>query len=271
MMRMNAIGMLLTLALGSLIGNQPGYAQDLLRYPDKEIRPLLGRIVDFSGKFRDGAREDLREFGGGRDGGLIMETAEELRTAARRLRDDYRPDRPAAGDVEDLMRRAHRAERLVLSRPGMLRAKEAWIDLQPMLEKLAWAFHAEWGTNEKKGRPGRLSDREIDDRLDTIREGATRLRKEMDQYLRNDRALDWHTRDTVKLQMQEFEQTSKRMQGKIHGAGAGANELAELLRLGKSLHGHFRKNKFPLHLSGNWRIVQAELNDLADEYRLPRI
>lgn len=239
--------------------------------PDREIKPLLEKITDGSERVRDAIRTDLKGARDSRGDQSLGMVAEDMVTAAKRLRGDYRADGSSATDVEDLLRRAYRVERGIFANPRLTRSRDGWSGFKQLLEQIAFAFHTGWNGEGNVSRAFRMSDHQIESRVDAIREGASRLRKDLNQFYKSNRAADWRTKDAALVSVQDLEETSHRMSGRIDDQGAGTSEMNEMMRLGKGLQRFFLKEILPTNLRDEWRDIQNLLNDLSVEYRLPRL
>jgi hypothetical protein len=267
------VGLTLLLLMAT-IGLEPK-AQEIQRIPDREIRPLLDGIVGASGRVQEAVREDLRSGRGNSAAGAVREASEEVTIAARRLRSTYRPERPAGTEVEELLRRAERAEQAIFAHSQLHQTRQAWATFPELLDKLAFAYRTTVKQAGKNGRPSRMSDRQITERVEAVRGLASQLRREVGEaYQRQNRGStggDWRARDAALVNLQELEETSKRMGGKVGNAGSGGTEMSQMIRLGKSLQRHFLKEPPPPVLRDRWRSVVSQLNELAREYRLDTI
>lgn len=268
-------GALAGLALLALLGTVglESAAQEIQRIPDREIRPLLDQIVGASDRVRDSVKEDLQRGRGNGGSSGLRELTEEVAVAARRLRSAYRPERPAGTEVEELLRRAERAEQAVFASAQLHQTRQAWAALPGLFDKLAFAYRTTVKEAGKNGRPTRMSDQQIVERVETVHSLASQLRREIGQAYqsRNAQGADWRAREAALVNLQDLVETSKRLAGKVGNPGSGGTEMSQLIRFGKSLQRHFLKEPPSPLLRDRWRSIVLQLNELAREYRLETI
>jgi len=268
-------GALAGLALLALLGTVglESAAQEIQRIPDREIRPLLDQIVGASDRVRDSVKEDLQRGRGNGGASGLRELTEEVAVAARRLRSAYRPERPAGTEVEELLRRAERAEQAVFASTQLQQTRQAWAALPGLFDKLAFAYRTTVKEAGKNGRPTRMSDQQIVERVETVHSLVSQLRREIGQAYqnRNAQGADWRAREAALVNLQDLVETSKRLAGKVGNPGSGGTEMSQLIRFGKSLQRHFLKEPPSPLLRDRWRSIVLQLNELAREYRLETI
>lgn len=268
-------GTLARLALLALLGTVglESAAQEIQRIPDREIRPLLDQIVGASDRVRDSVKEDLQRGRGNGGSSGLRELTEEVAVAARRLRSAYRPERPAGTEVEELLRRAERAEQAVFAGTQLHQTRQAWASLPGLFDKLAFAYRTTVKEAGKNGRPTRMSDQQIVERVETVHSLASQLRREIGQAYqsRNAQGADWRAREAALVNLQDLVETSKRLAGKVGNPGSGGTEMSQLIRFGKSLQRHFLKEPPSPLLRDRWRSIVLQLNELAREYRLETV
>ncbi|MFZ4629283.1 MAG: hypothetical protein ACOYNR_13225 [Blastocatellia bacterium] len=263
------------LALWALLGvlGLEARAQEIQRIPDREVRPLLDEIVRGSDRVRESVKEDLQRGRGNGGTSGLRELTEEVAVAARRLRSAYRPERPAGTEVEELLRRAERAEQAVFANSQLHQTRQAWAALPGLFDKLAFAYRTTVKGAGKSGRPARMSDQQIVERVETVHSLASQLRREIGQAYesRNGSGGDWRAREAALVNLQDLVETSKRLTGKVGNPGSGGTEMGQLIRFGKSLQRHFLKEPPSPLLRDRWRSIVSQLNELAREYRLETI
>lgn len=268
-------GAVMGLALLALLGTvgREATAQEIQRIPDREIRPLLDQIVGASDRVRESVKEDLQRGRGNGGSSGLRELTEEVAVAARRLRSTYRPERPAGTEVEELLRRAERAEQAVFAGTQLHQTRQAWAALPGLLDKLAFAYRTTVKDAGKTGRPARMNDEQIVERVETVQSLASQLRREIGQVYqnRNSQGADWRAREAALVNLQDLAETSKRLAGKVGNTGSGGTEMSQLIRFGKSLQRHFLKEPPSPLLRDRWRSIVLQLNELAREYRLETI
>jgi len=267
-----ALAGLALLALLGLVGLE-SRAQEIQRIPDREVRPLLDEIVRASDRVRESVKEDLQRGRGNGGASGLRELTEEVAVAARRLRSAYRPERPAGTEVEELLRRAERAEQAVFANSQLHQTRQAWAALPGLFDKLAFAYRTTVKEAGKNGRPTRMSDQQIVERVETVHSLVSQLRREIGQAYqsRNAQGADWRAREAALVNLQDLVETSKRLAGKVGNPGSGGTEMSQLIRFGKSLQRHFLKEPPSPLLRDRWRSVVLQLNELAREYRLETI
>jgi hypothetical protein len=256
------ISVLLTILTLSVPAEQP------FRLTDKEVRPLLERLEDRVGNFREAITKGLRktriEYGSGEDS--VPQYVEDLKVSSRRLKDRFDGKRSVAADVEEVLRRAVYIDRFMQRHPVVTGADREWTEVRQQLETLGRAWNVRWDEYGPENRPFRLNDPEVISLVESIKRNSEQLRSDADKALKNNRSVDSQTRKNISNSLSDLTRSADRLRNRVRENDEAARLVDELLRQGATIDRFFDQQRLGGRVQSDWSIIRAYLNQLARSY-----
>lgn len=260
-----ATPLLLLIGLSSIV-----VAQEPSRIPDKKIKPLLENLSNSVNKYRDALAKGVQKTSVNQGSGEenIQQYAEDLKVAAKRLKDSYDGKRSVTADVEETLRRARPVNRFMNRNPLVTKSDNEWASVKQNLTTLTQAFNVTSRDLESDSKPTRLSDDQLTMLLDRIKSDSERFRKDLDSAIKLNRSIDKQSRENVLKTVKDFGESANRAKGKIRNDDAGTPQVKELLRVGGMIDNFMRNNQLTEQSRTKWRDLRRILNEIGRAYNV---
>lgn len=127
-------------------------AQSPYRLSEKEMKELLNRIDKQAAKFRSSLKSALHHsrFDDTKAEDRISDFVKGFGEATERLKHRYGEKNTAAGEVEEVLRRAARIDDFMVRHRLSSRAESDWAALRRNLDALAEAYNVSWSWTDRR-------------------------------------------------------------------------------------------------------------------------
>ena len=271
----NRAGVMLTNILGILIvallvsQGSVTHAQQSYRLTEKEMKALLERIERGADRFRNslGKMLDASAIDDTKAEDNINHFVKEFEAATDHLKQRFDDDHSAAGDVEEVLRRAARIDGFMMRRGMNSRAQEDWAGLRRNLDELATAYNVSWNWDGSiSNRPFRLNDEQVKNLMGRIEQDADRFRKSLNDALDKTDFDDTKAADNLNDYVKEFEAATDRLKDHFSKKRAAANDAEEVLQRAARIDAFMHNHRLTERAQNDWSQLRGGLDELATAY-----
>jgi hypothetical protein len=245
-------------------------AQEPFRLADREVKPLLERLEDRVGNFREAINKGLKKsrinYGSGEES--LPQYVEDLKISARRLKDRFDGKRSVAADVEEVLRRSIYIDRFMQRHPVVTGADREWTEVRQQLETLGRAWHVRWDEDGPENRPSRLNDQEVITLVESIRRNTAQLREDADKALKNNRSVDSQIRKNISNSLSDLSRSADKLRNRVSDSREAPRQVDELLRLGATIDSFIDQRRLSGRVQSDWSVLRAYLTQLARTYNV---
>lgn len=243
------------------------------RITDQEMKQLLKDLEESVKDFQDAAKDKLKKttLNTGSGDASVKQYVQDLRDAAKRLKDDYR-DRSTAAEAESVFLRAGYIERFMQANPLVTGADRQWAAVKSNLDRVGKAYSVTWGSEGASGRPARLDDDQLKKQLDQLKKAGEQYRDTLDKALSQDPAVDKKMRENVREALKNMTDAAGKLKDKLADPlkRDEANRLAaEILRTGDAISTFMESRTLPGSVKTGWAKLRAQLGAVAAAYNIP--
>ncbi len=262
----NAVGVLIIALLVSQ-GNIT-HARQSYRLTEKEMKALLERIERGADRFRNslGKMLDVSALDDTKAEDNINHFVKEFEAATDHLKHRFDDDQSAAGDVEEVLRRAARIDGF-MTRSGMnSRAQEDWAELRRNLDQLATAYNVSWNWDGVSSRPFRLNDEQVKTLLGRIERDADSFRKSLNDALDKTDFNGTKAEDNINDYVKEFEVATDHLKDRFSKKRSAANDAEEVLQRAARIDAFMHNHGLTERAQNDWSQLRGGLDELATAY-----
>lgn len=271
----NRVGVVLTNILGvlavALVVSQGSitHAAQSYRLTEKEMKALLERIERGADRFRNslGKMLDVSALDDTKAEDNINHFVKEFESATDHLKHRFDDDQSAAGDVEEVLRRAARIDSFMTRRETNSRAQADWADLRRNLDELAVAYNVSWNWDGSiSNRPFRLNDEQVKGLLVRIEQDADRFRKSLNDALDKTDFDDTKAADDLNDYVKGFEVATDHLKDRFSKKRSAANDAQEVLERAARIDAFMHNHSLTERAQNDWSQLRAGLDELATAY-----
>lgn len=266
---MNTLKRAITLMIVGLMACLPlvANAQVAYRLTEKEMKALLERIEQGADRFRDSLADslDASYLDDTRTEDNINQFIKEFEAATDHLEDRFDNNNSAAGDVEEVLRRAVRIDNFMMQHGANSRAHANWMSLRGDLDQLARAYNVVW-TWAGITRAYRLTDEQVKTLLDRIERDADTFRKSLDDALDKSRFNSTGAEDDINAFVKGFEEAADRLEDRFDKKQSAAGDAEEVLRRAARIDAFMRTHSLTPRAQEDWQRLRADLDEIAAAY-----
>jgi hypothetical protein len=237
-------------------------AQAPSRLNDKQVESLLKRLEQNADRFRSSFDHALKESHlHGKDKDRAKQYVKDFEEATDHLKDRFSKNNSAAGDVEEVLRRAAKLDDLMEHDIVDSPAQNDWRSVRNNLDELAQAYSVSWRWNSRADAtpPARYEDMQL--LADRIRRDSDRFHESLYDALHvghfDDRPSE---EDRIQQVIEDFEAAISRLQRRSSTNDSAAEEV---LRLGERIDRFMVRNSLEARAQEDWRILRHDLDELA--------
>src|ERR1044072_8916671 len=225
----NRAGVMLTgvLAIALLLSQgSVTHAQQSSRLTEKEKKSLLDRYEHGADRFRNslGKMLDASAIDDTKAEDNINHFVKEFEAATDHLKHRFDDDHSAAGDVEEVLRRAARIDGFMTRRGMNSRAQEDWAALRRNLDELGTGYNVSWKWDGVSSSPCRLNDEQVKTLLGRIERDADSFRKSLDDALDKTDFNGTKAEDNINDFVKEFEAATDHLNYRFSKKRSEAND-----------------------------------------------
>jgi cytochrome c556 len=256
-------------AVSWLAGSLSVYpAQKAYRLNEKEMKNLLQRIEERADQFRGSLKDalDKGRFDDSKTEDKVNHLVKEFEAATDRLKDHFDKNESAAGDVEEVLKRAANIDGFMTGHPLTARAQSDWMSLRGNLDELARSYNVSWDWSGLTNHPHRINDRRVKALLERIEEAADRFRGSLKEALDKTRFDDTKAEDNINHFIKNFEQATDRLKDRFDKNQSAASDAEEVLTRAADIDRFMLRHSLKARAQEDWRRLRANLDELAQAY-----
>ena len=200
------------------------------RLTDRDIKELFERINQDRDRFEDQLDGKLkRDVLRGPAGEVDVERfLEDLQNNVGRMKDRFSDDYSASTEVTTVLRQGTDINRHMASLPPNFKGASEWNRLAAALKALADAYSTSFPMLEG-ATARRMNDRELHGAAAEIAKAGDRLKKAIDQSLKNNKAVSAATRDAALAQVEAFKNTARMLADRLDEGKPASGEAKAVI------------------------------------------
>jgi YMGG-like Gly-zipper len=269
---MNKLGPFAALAaaLALASGGMAVAAQQPSRSNDQQVEDLLSRIDERTDTFRSSFDRaiDRNPINGTRAEEQINQSVKDFAEATDRLRDRVNDRRAGTADVEEVLNRALLIGDFMMRNPLDAQAESDWNALRGDLDQLARVYGVTESWTFSGNTTARVDDKEVEQLLKRIEQGADQFRKSLDKAL-DDSAIDDSTaEDNINHFVTEFAESTDHLSDHFGRNQVITNDIEDVLRRGVSIDGFMQRHRLDEQAENDWVTLRRDLDNLARAYHV---
>ena len=262
-----ALAILLALASGSMA---VAAQQTPTRPSDQQVKDLLSRIDKRTDTFRSSFNRaiDRNPINGSQEEDQINQSVNDFEESTDRLRDRVNDHQSAGADAEEVLSRALLIDSFMRRNRLDASAEDDWQDLRQDLDQLAHVYGVTSNWAYSGNMPARADDRQVEQLLKRIEEGADQFRGSLVW------ALDESPRDTATAEddinqfVAEFAESTDHLKDLFGRKQVVTNDVEDVLRCGLSIDRFMQRHRLNQQAQNDWLRLRRHLDDLARTYHV---
>jgi hypothetical protein len=261
----NILAIIALIALSGLVN--AAEAQVAYRLTENEMKQLLNRIEHNADRFRDSLAKylDVSRFDDTRAEDNINQFIKEFEAATDRLKSRFDDDQSAAGDVEEVLRRAIRIDGFMMRQGADTRARQDWMTLRQDLDQLATAYNVVW-TWDGQARVYRLSDDQLRALLDRMEKEADTFRESLKDALEKTSFDGTNAEDDINAFVKYFEAATDSLEDRFGKKQSAASDAEEVLTRAARIDSFMQRHRLTVRAQEDWMRLRRSLDELSVAY-----
>ena len=242
-------------------------AQVAYRHTENEMKQLLNRIEHNADRFRNSLAKylDVSSFDDTRAEDNINQFIKEFEAATDRLKGRFDEDQSAAGDVEEVLRRAIRIDGFMMRQGAETRAREDWMTLRQDLDQLATAYNVVW-TWDGVPRVYRLSDEQLNGLLNRMEREADAFKGSLKDALEKTSFDGTRAEDDINTFVRDFENATDRLEDRFGKKQSAAADAEEVLNRAARIDSFMQHHRLTNRAQEDWLRLRRSLDELSVAY-----
>jgi hypothetical protein len=238
------------------------------RLTDRDLKKLVERIDDGRHRFEDALDDKIKHnVLRGPSGEVDVERyLHDFDDNIDRLKDRLKPDYAASAEAATVLRQATAIDNFLRQQPAGVRGESEWNRLTTDLKTLAGAYGTAFPVADSTP-VRRIGDGELAGVANEISRAGQRLKKSLENDLKNDAAVDKQARQMIVDEAEQFSKDGKALRERIKSGEPSSAEadrvLAGAFRLETFLVGH----RAAASSTKIWSDITTRLQSLAGAYR----
>lgn len=266
----NRMGIMLCVTVFAMLLGQGSaiQARQSYRLNEKQMKALLERIERGADRFRNslGKMLDASSLDDTRAEDNINHFVKEFEAATDHLKHRFDDDQSAAGDVEEVLRRATRIDGFMTRRGMNSRAQEDWADLRKNLDELATAYNVSWSWDGVSSSPFRLNDEQVKGLLGRIERNADSFRKSLNDALDKTDFNGTKAEDNINDFVKEFEHATDHLKDRFGKKQSASRDAEEVLQRAARIDAFMHNHSLTERAQNDWSQLRGNLDELATAY-----
>jgi cytochrome c556 len=256
------------LALAS--GGMAAAAQQPSRSNDQQVKDLLSRIDERTDTFRSSFDRaiDRNPINGTRAEDQINQSLEDFAEATDRLRDRVDDRKAGTADVEDVLNRALLVGDFMTRNQLGVQAESDWNVLRGDLDQLARTYGVTESWTFSGNTTARVDDKEVEQLLKRIEQGADEFRKSLDRALDDSSIDDSKAEDDINHFVTEFAESTDHLRDHFGRSQVITYDIEDVLRRGVSIDGFMQRHRLNEEAENDWVTLRRDLDNLASAYHV---
>lgn len=264
------VGLLILIWVASFANVQQ--AQTPSRLNDKEVESLLKRLEGNADRFRESSKEafDKSHLNGTKKEDRAKQYVKDFAAATDHLKDRFSKNNSAAGDVEEVLKRAAKIDDFMTRDILDSRAQNDWKKVRGNLDELAGAYGVSWNWN---GRPYSISQIHHDDEgmrslVDRIERDSNRFRDSLKDALDKEHFEDVRGEDHILQLVEDFETATDRLRDRFTSNDSVPGDVEDVLRRAARIDRFMMRNSLDARTQDDWTVLRRDLDELAQVHRV---
>lgn len=244
-------------------------AQKAYRLSEEEMKNLLQRIEERADHFRSSLKDalDKGRFDDSKTENNVNRLVKEFEAATDRLKDHFDKNESAAGDAEDVLKRAASIDGFMMRHPLTSRSQSDWMSLRGSIDELARSYNVSWDwAGGLTNHANRINDRQVKALLQRIEEGADRFRGSLKDALEKTRFDGTKIEDNINDFIKSFEQATDRLKDRFNKNQSAASDAEEVLTRAADIDRFMLRHSLKPRAQEDWRRLRGNLDELALAY-----
>jgi DNA repair exonuclease SbcCD ATPase subunit len=241
-------------------------AQAPSRLNDKEVESLLKRLEENADRFRSSFDQALKKsrLNGTKDKDRAKQYVKDFEDATDHLKDRFSKNNSAAGDVEEVLRRAAKIDDLMEQDILDSRAQNDWRSVRNSLDELARAYNVSWRWSRRAYGASPIRHEDMRSLVDRIERDSHRFHESLNDAL--DRGHFDDTRsddDRIRQFVGDFEAAIDRLKDHFSTNDSATGDIEEVLHRGERINRFMIRNSLDARAQEDWRMLRRDVDELA--------
>ncbi len=251
--------------IGCFTSVQAQYAH---RMTEKELKNLLQRIERDADMFRKDLDHSLdhSRLDGTQTEDNINQFMKDFAQATDRLKDRFDENNSAAGNVEEVLRRAASVDNFVITHPVNERTRQDWMRVRANLDVLAQAYNVGWTWTGVTNHPYRVSQDRVKNLLGAIEEESDHFRNSLDSALDRSRLDGTNREDDINQFVKDFEAATDQLKDRFDDRDAATGTVESVLNRAARINVFMNRHPLSVQAQNDWASLRNHLNELAQIY-----
>jgi len=285
---MNRIRQTISLALVAAmlsLGLASAHAQTQRPYriSDRQVENALRRVEASADRFRASfsSAMDRSRWNGTSTEDQLNTYVQNFEQATDALRSRFNARTSVAADVENVLSQAAFLNDFMMRNRLDMQAMNDWTTLRADLDALARAYNVTWDWTRQTSGMGsgnvgsgptqsgvayRINDRQLDNIIRRIENGADRFRASIAGSLDRSRYDGTRAEDNINQFIRDFETATDQLRSRFDARSSAASDVENVLRQATYIDDFMTRQTLSVRAENDWTTLKGDLNQLASAY-----
>jgi hypothetical protein len=255
------------------------------RISDRQVENALRRVEASADRFRSSfsAAMDRSRWNGTSTEDQLNTYVQNFEQATDTLRSRFNARTSVAADVENVLSQAAFLNDFMMRNRLDMQAMNDWTTLRADLDALARSYNVTWDWTRQAGGVGsgntgygttqtgvayRVSDRQLDNVIRRIENGADRFRASIAGSLDRSRYDGTRAEDNINQFIRDFETATDQLRSRFDARNSAASDVENVLRQATYIDDFMTRQTLSVRAENDWTTLKGDLNQLASAYNV---
>jgi len=202
-------------------------------------------------------------------GSITLESfLEDFEKSVENVKDRFQPRKNAANsEVVAVLRLG--SDVVLQDRRQNQAPRSTWVPLASKFDALARAYHLTWPAQGTYVQPQRLTDEELAERVEQLKNSSEQLWDEKKNAAENDKAINDATRQSLERSIEQLKEMADGIHSRVESGRPAAVEVGQLFGQVKTVRAALTKYSL-FSAGGAWRGIDIGTEALAREFALTK-